>query len=79
MHAWLPHPVRPPAPGLAMTGWRKPSRCVSANCVWVDIQADVVLVTGTTQFHTLAFTHDEWATFAAAMRAGEFDLPAVQP
>ena len=63
-----------------MTGWRKPSRCVNSNCVWVDVRHDTVLmanhplVAGTGASPVLTFTHDEWAAFLAGVRNGEFDL-----
>jgi hypothetical protein len=70
-----------------MTGWHKSSHCsADADCVWVDIRADVVRVGGHSKAPTssgllsvLTFTHDEWAAFVAGVKAGEFDLPEVTP
>lgn len=53
---------------------RKSTSSVELNCIWVDIQPDVVLFQGDTG-PVLRFTHPEWAAFVAGVRGGEFDLP----
>lgn len=61
--------------------WQKATACdVGATCVWVDITDDAVLMQGDDpDGPMLQFTHAEWAAFVAGARAGEFDVPTVQP
>jgi len=60
-----------------VTGWRKSPFSGNGGCVDVLIGQVDVLVRDTKDRTGpfLVFTHDEWRTFIAAAKAGEFDLP----
>lgn len=59
-----------------MRRFRKSSRCVSGECVYVAVLRDTVLVRrDRREGPTLEFTHAEFAVFVDAVKRGEFDLP----
>lgn len=59
-----------------MRRFRKASRCVSGECVYVAILRDTVLIRRDRRDGpTLEFTFAEFVEFTDAVRRGEFDLP----
>ncbi|GGQ88490.1 DUF397 domain-containing protein [Couchioplanes azureus] len=61
--------------------WRKSARSMQGNCVEVSYSQTkgMVLVRDTKangQGPILGFTPDEWSTFLAGVRDGEFEIPS---
>ena len=57
--------------------WGRARRCATSNCVEVAQDGDQVLVVRDSkgpQITTLQFTPQEWATFVAGVREGDFDF-----
>ena len=62
--------------------WRQPSDCASNACVEVkmvdvileDSSRTILIRSSSDPTRTLAFTEDEWDTFVAAVKSGEFNL-----
>ena len=65
-----------PGGGVPPLSWRKSSRCDSATCVEVAFTGrGAVAVRDSKQLSgpTLTFTRDEWSSFVAGVREGDFD------
>lgn len=56
--------------------WRRSSKCSANDCVEVAFHEGQVVVRDSKddQGPVLSFAADEWRSFLAAARAGEFDL-----
>jgi hypothetical protein len=63
--------------GVPPLNWRKSSRCDSATCVEVGVadRGKIVAVRDSKQTSgpILRFTADEWSSFVAGVREGDFD------
>jgi uncharacterized protein DUF397 len=54
--------------------WRKSSECANGECLEISGTDSVVrLRSSLSPQHVLEVTRSEWATFARAVRRGEFD------
>ncbi|HEU5110005.1 MAG TPA: DUF397 domain-containing protein [Micromonosporaceae bacterium] len=65
-----------PGDGVPPLSWRKSSRCDSAACVEVAfVGGGGVAVRNSTTVGgaVLTFERDEWSSFVAGVRAGDFD------
>lgn len=64
-----------PERGHAAAAWRKSSRSSgSGNCVEFATEGDVVWLRDSRDPETmLAFSADDWQTFLAGVKAGDFD------
>ena len=56
--------------------WSRASRCASSGCVEARVIGDEVAVRNSKDPDgpTVSYDRQEWATFVAAVKAGEFDL-----
>lgn len=58
--------------------WKRPSLCSDAACVEVKIKTNQVrLRSSDFPQAELGFSHQEWAAFIKAAKAGEYDLHDV--
>lgn len=55
--------------------WLTSSSCVSGECVQVQITPSWVFVRNSDGGPVATFDHDEWRTWLAGVKQGEFDLP----
>jgi Domain of unknown function (DUF397) len=64
------------ASNAAQPSWRRASRCASSGCVeFAQIGNDIALRDSkTVDSPVLTYNRDEWRTFVAGVKAGEFDV-----
>lgn len=61
------------APGV-LVAWRRSSYCASSECVEVATHAGRILIRDTkSDASPLVYTREEWESFVAGIKAGEFD------
>lgn len=64
-----------PAPWGRLAPWRRSTRCESGDCAEVQQLGHMVRFRNSTQADVmLAFSRDQWTTFTAAIRRGDFDV-----
>jgi hypothetical protein len=66
----IDYPTRPEA------GWRRASHCASSGCVEFALIGDEIALRDSKQAGgpMLTYNRDEWRTFVAGVKAGEFDV-----
>jgi hypothetical protein len=65
-----------PGPARLTRDWHRASFCTNGGCVEVKLDADVIVVRDSKRADSpmLRYDHDEWRTFVAGVKAGEFDV-----
>lgn len=53
-------------------GWQKPSACTSSGCVEVTRDSHGFVIVRDRWGYTVSYDEQEWATFVAAVKTGEF-------
>lgn len=62
---------------LGKAAWRRSTKCESAACVEIaDLGDDVALRNSTDPGRNVVFSREDWRSFVAGVRAGEFDRQA---